>query len=222
MYGINWEKSKALTPLKRDILLGLFDHPVKFFLTGGTALGCFYLEHRKSYDMDFFVTSDDEWKMVFSDFLVVIKNIQATARQINLSPSFARYEITRSDEHEIIDFVRETVPQIWPEKNRFGDILVDTPEEITVNKWCALLGRTEVKDLVDLFFLSKHIDIWNLFEKGSRKEGGLDPSTLSFVLSDIKIQELPPFLVSPLSLTDIESFKIKVLDFLDHRSFPET
>ena len=111
MSGINWEKSKALTALKHDILVGLYQCPRKFFLTGGTALGVFYLEHRKSYDMDFFVTDDEEWQIAVNDFLVVVKDIKASAKQLSAYPSFTRYEVTRENEREIIDFVRETVPQ---------------------------------------------------------------------------------------------------------------
>ena len=49
---MNWEESKALTPLKRDFLKGFFDRGQSFFLTGGSALGIFYLQHRLSYDLD--------------------------------------------------------------------------------------------------------------------------------------------------------------------------
>ena len=43
---MNWEKSKALTPLKRDFLKAFFEREHRFFLTGGSALGIFYLQHR--------------------------------------------------------------------------------------------------------------------------------------------------------------------------------
>jgi len=33
-----------------------------FYLTGGTALGRFYLNHRYSEDLDFFVNADPEFK----------------------------------------------------------------------------------------------------------------------------------------------------------------
>lgn len=39
---MNWEESKALTPLKRDFLKAFFDRSQAFFLTGGSALGIFY------------------------------------------------------------------------------------------------------------------------------------------------------------------------------------
>ncbi len=46
MPGTDWENSKACTPLKRDLLRAIFKIHTEFFLTGGSALGIFYLEHR--------------------------------------------------------------------------------------------------------------------------------------------------------------------------------
>ena len=45
MNGKNWEKSKALTPLKKDFLKEFFLIEDRFFLTGGSALGIFYFDH---------------------------------------------------------------------------------------------------------------------------------------------------------------------------------
>lgn len=47
---------KILTPLQEEFIYTFSKSPLKnrFFLTGGTALAAFYLEHRYSDDMDFF------------------------------------------------------------------------------------------------------------------------------------------------------------------------
>jgi hypothetical protein len=42
--------------------------------------------------------------------------------------------------------------------------------EITVNKWCALYGRSEIKDIIDLYFLQQTVDIWNAYDKVFIKE----------------------------------------------------
>lgn len=55
---MNWEDSNACTPLKRDFLRLWFAEEQRFFLTGGSALALFYLDHRRSYDLDLF-TSDE-------------------------------------------------------------------------------------------------------------------------------------------------------------------
>ena len=57
---MSWESSKALTPLKRAFLDAFFAENRSFFLTGGSALGIFYLDHRRSYDLDLFTTEPQE------------------------------------------------------------------------------------------------------------------------------------------------------------------
>lgn len=53
---MNWEDSKACTPLKRDFLRAWFAEEQRFFLTGGSALALFYLDHRRSDDLDLFAS----------------------------------------------------------------------------------------------------------------------------------------------------------------------
>lgn len=50
----------------------------------------------------------------------------------------------------MIDLVRERVAQRVPEKLVMNGIRVDPAEEILANKLCALLSRSEIRDLVDV------------------------------------------------------------------------
>ena len=63
---MNWEDSKACTPLKRNFLRAWFSQEQRFFLTGGSALGLFYLDHRRSYDLDLFTSEEVAGKEVQS------------------------------------------------------------------------------------------------------------------------------------------------------------
>ena len=222
MSGANWERSSALTPLKHDLLIALFRHTRDFFLTGGSALGIFYLDHRRSYDLDLFSVEDVDWHRLSNDIAVIGKEIGADIRQITASVTFRRYIAERAGEKETIDFVRELAPQICPVKNEFGEIRVDTLEEIAVNKWCALLGRSEIKDLVDLYFLSQRLDVWALFDRAHEKEGGVEPSILSHLVSQIPIAEIPDYLIAPLTIEALSDFVARIRQFLDQKSFPET
>lgn len=221
MPGTDWETSKACTPLKRDLLRAIFRLHTEFFLTGGSALGIFYLEHRRSYGMDFFSFREIDWHRLSNDLTAICSDIGARLKNLQISPHYARYEIQRDEEKEILDFVHEMTPQINAEKSRFDDIAVDTVDEITVNKWCALLGRTEIKDIIDLYFLSKTVDIWSLFKRAREKEGGVDPSMLSYTLSQITITETPDYLIADVSADEIEHFIADVRGFLDKMSFPQ-
>jgi hypothetical protein len=221
MCGINWEKSKATTLLKRDLLKEFFSINKSFFLTGGSALGMFYLDHRKSYDLDLFSITDIDWHLLSNEFLYLCNKIKARVNLITATPTFRRYSVQRNEDTEIIDFVREMAVQVCAQKNIFGDIIVDVPMEIAINKWCALFGRSELKDIIDLYFLQGKIDIWDAYDKVLQKEGGIDPSMLSYLLSQVKINELPEYLLSELSLNDLDQFIKTVLSFLNKKSFPE-
>lgn len=51
------EEGTGFTTRQKQFLAMVFQAPYilqRFYLTGGTALSCFYLHHRESYDLDFF------------------------------------------------------------------------------------------------------------------------------------------------------------------------
>ena len=83
---MNWENSKALTPLKRDFLRAWFAEDDRFFLTGGSALGIFYLDHRQSYDLDLFSTEE-------VDSLELRNRVQRIARTIGAASQFETMKI---------------------------------------------------------------------------------------------------------------------------------
>jgi hypothetical protein len=88
----------------------------------------------------------------------------------------------------LIDLVIDRAPVIEPDKANFGTIQVDTLREIAANKICALVGRSQVKDLVDLkALLDAGIDLDGAIADAGRKDGGADPATLAWLLSELTI-----------------------------------
>jgi hypothetical protein len=220
---MNWENSKALTPLKRDFLKSFFAETQNFFLTLGSALGIFYLQHRRSYDLDFFSTepASIDWHLLTNQLLGISNKIGAALRTISATPDFHRFELTREGEREILDFVAEHVPQLDSGKVTFGPIRVDTLREIIANKLCTLVGRAEQKDLIDLYFLEQrgHTVLAHLAD-AQLKEGGIDPAVLSFLLSEITIKAIPEYVLEPLTPSDLETFVRKLQKDLAALSFP--
>ena len=75
-------------------------------------------------------------------------------------------------------------------------INVDTLLEIGINKICTLLSRTEVKDLIDLYFLVKEgFDIKENIDKARLKDGGVEPAIISWLLSQFNIKKLPDYMI---------------------------
>ncbi len=219
---MNWEKSKSLTPLKLEFLTCFFEKEQSFFLTGGSALSIFYLDHRFSYDLDLFTLENVDWHLFENELRDTSERINAALSSISTSLLFRRYQIERNNEVEILDFIIEKVPQLNKKKNLFGTIKVDTLNEIGVNKICTLLSRSEIKDLIDLYFLSKKgFNVLEHINDSKKKDAGLNPSTLSFVLDEIEIQTLPDYMIKKISVDDIKQFVNQLKIQLAENSFPE-
>lgn len=218
---MNWEKSKSLTPLKHDFLVSFFKKSRDFFLTGGSALSIFYYDHRHSYDLDFFTEKDIDWLFHERLFISIVEEIKAEYTTITKAPFFHRYELRRGKHREIIDFVIEKIPQIDKKKNKFDIIDVDTPLEIGINKICTLLSRTELKDVIDLFFLVKNgFNIKENIEKAKQKDGGIEPAIISYLLSQFNVSKLPDYMIEKVTIKELEDFISDLKKLLAEISFP--
>jgi hypothetical protein len=116
---VNWEDSRAVTALKRDFLKAFFGRNDAFFLTGGSALGVFYLDH-------------------------------------------------------------------------------------------------------NLYFLDKHgFRVADYFADAKRKEGGLDPAMLSHILSRLRIERIPDYVLEPLSVQDLGAFVDSLRQMFAEMAYPK-
>ena len=208
---MNWEDSRACTPLKRDFLLAWFGQEQRFFLTGGSALGLFYLDHRRSYDLDLFTSDDVRGQEVQKLVLRVASQIGADCSAIRTAPDFHRFRLLRGPEREVIDVVVDRSPQLDVQKNNFGPIRVDTLREILANKLTTLLSRTELKDVVDLYFLERagH-DILAAIPDAQAKDGGWEPAVVSMLLAGLRVSEVPQWMIEELSALELEGFLDKL------------
>jgi hypothetical protein len=114
--------------------------------------------------------------------------VGASWQDVRTAPEFRRVLLTRGDETVIVDLVIEHAEQLRPEKPLHGIVRVDPAEEIFANKLCALLGRSEIRDLVDVRALEDlGLSLTEALAAGQRKDGGLTPAQLAWVLSQITI-----------------------------------
>lgn len=142
-----------------------------FYLTGGTALGRFYLNHRFSEDLDFFVNADTHYK----EYIAELKNKIESHFTINMQQSlfsddFTRFFITEDNTFLKIELVNDvSYYNGSPVDYEFGKI--DTPVNILSNKLTAIVGRDEPKDMFDIIHLSLHYSFnWiAIFEHAKQK-----------------------------------------------------
>ena len=220
---MNWEDSNACTPLKRDFLRLWFAQEQRFFLTGGSALGLFYLDHRRSYDLDLFTSDEVEGMELRNLVLRVAAGIGADCQVLRTAPDFHRFRLVRGGERELVDVVVDRAPQLDRQKATFDGIRVDTLREIIANKLTTLLSRSEVKDVVDLYFLEQagH-DILAAVPDAKAKDGGWDPAVVSMLLDGLDVTELPPWLLRTLTPADLLDFLNRLRLAIAAQALPES
>lgn len=210
-----------LSTLQMDFLTAFFQREHRFFLTGGAALVGFHLGHRETYDLDLF-TLDDVVNEGFSVVQDVAQQMNASLESLQTSPDFRRLLLRRNDDVIVIDLVRERVAQTSPEKLLVGAIRVDPPEEILANKLCALLSRSEIRDLVDVRALETlGYSLENALVAAQQKDRGLTHAQLAWVLQQIELGEdlIPPGDVSRQELQDyLNNLIVRLTKF----SFPQS
>ncbi|MFM8471206.1 MAG: nucleotidyl transferase AbiEii/AbiGii toxin family protein [Limisphaerales bacterium] len=218
---MSWEESKACTPLKRDFLRAWFAQERRFFLTGGSALGLFYLDHRRSYDLDLFTSEEVGGREVQGLVQRTASQIGAECAALRSAPDFHRFRLTRGEEREIIDVVVDRAPQLDAEKREIEGIRVDTVREIIANKLTTLLSRTEIKDVVDLYFLEQAgYDLLAALPDASAKDAGWEPAVVAMLLSDLRVTESPAWMIKELTPSDLAAFLNRLRLAIAARALP--
>ena len=181
--------SSRLTKLQTEVLGAFFSREQRFYLTGGGALAGYHLGHRETHDLDLFTLSP-----VMEDGMRSLRDaarhLGASLEDVRTSPEFRRVLLSRGGESVVVELVVEHAEQVRPEKPAHGIVRVDPPEEILANKLCTLLGRSEIRDLVDARALEGlGLPLDEALAAAQRKDGGLTPAQLAWVLSQVSISE---------------------------------
>ena len=186
--------TSRLTPLQERVLVLLAEVEPRWTLTGGGALAGVHLGHRTTRDLDLFFQGRSELEGAERE---VERRLRAAGLDVDVqraAPGFARLRVASVDEAMVLDLVAEPVPNVEPVRlvARGGvTIQVDSAHEILVNKLCALLHRSEVRDLVDVHALvSAGGDLMRALQEAPRKDGGFSPLMLAWLLRDFRVLEL--------------------------------
>jgi hypothetical protein len=146
--------TNKLYPFQDFVLEKIMQVDDTFYLTGGTALGRYYLKHRYSDDLDLFVNRKNDFKQLSN---IIISQLQDYFPEIEialLSEDFARIFIHNEECRLKIEFVNDVLFHTGEIQCAKFFHRIDSWENIMSNKICAL-SRDESKDIVDLIFLSK-------------------------------------------------------------------
>ncbi len=215
---------EILTPLQSDCLKCLFaDEWFRrhFYLTGGTALAAFYLHHRESDDLDFFCHAVD-LKPIPSLLESLGRTLGTKVEAMQKSPGFMRYQVEDTLKLDVVEDTafRVGIPEL------IGSFMVDNLKNIAVNKVCAILGRLDAKDYVDLYFIltrdrSHSWDIFELLELGQKKDTGLEPFVWASLIADVKKLTALPRMLESFSLNEMQDFFLELRDKILDRIKPK-
>ncbi len=177
--------SSILTQNQKNILTLLGEDKLiseSFYLTGGTALAEFYLQHRLSEDLDFF--SENEFDPMFISS--TIKKIKKSAGIENV-----RYEQSYNRNLFFLELKNDTIKTEFTyfpftrieSKNKFGNLFIDSILDIAVNKIFTIYQKPRSRDFIDLYFIlqyDKSLNIDDLIKKAQIKfDNYINPIQLS-------------------------------------------
>jgi len=141
-----------------------------FYLTGGTALGRYYLKHRYSEDLDLFVNRENNFKQLSNKIISQLQNHFSEIETALLSEDFARIFIHNEEYPLKIEFVNDVLFHTGEIQTAKFFHRIDSWENILSNKICAL-SRDEAKDVADLIFLSmKYSFTWETMINYARQK----------------------------------------------------
>ena len=134
-----------------------------FYLSGGTTLAEYYLEHRLSEDLDFFSELEFDPQAISAFF----KKIRSKADIVSVSyeQSFNRnlFFLELKDGRIKTEFTYFPFPRIEQGK-KIGNMAVDSLLDIAVNKVFTIYQKPRSRDFIDLYFILRKEKSWSLDE----------------------------------------------------------
>jgi len=218
--------SSRLTPLQERVLELLADVEPPWTLTGGAALAGFHLVHRTTRDLDLFWRELDELGPLRTE---VARLLTAAGLQVDVlhgGPAFHRLRVSHADESVVLDLVADPTAALESAVLvRLGssEIRVDSAHEILVNKLTALLGRSELRDLVDLrALLAQDGDLLRALGDAPRRDAGFSPLTLAWVLERLPVAQMAEAQALPESeLQELLEFRTELVRRLTDLARPD-
>jgi hypothetical protein len=183
-----------LSDLQERILVALAEIDPPWTLSGGGALAGFHTAHRETRDLDLFW----QGRRVLGD---VVEKVRACLERAGLEggvvqtqEAFARLNVKDGTAAVIVDLVADPVPLAEAPRAvtvREAAFLVDTPHQILVNKLCALLGRSEPRDLEDIMtLLEAGGDLSRALADCPQQDAGFSPVTLAWAVDALPLERL--------------------------------
>jgi len=207
---------EVLSPLQKEVLSEFpkVSESDLFYLTGGTALANFYLQHRKSHDLDFF--TDKEGIILPFSFRLEesLRNKGINVERLRGLHSFVELSLKKEQETTVIHIAQEApfhfeAPK---ESSEYPGLKIDSLIDIASTKLLALFQRATLRDFIDVYFLikEKYFTKEKLMDLAKEKDPGFDLYWLGVAIERINLfkADAPEtlLLIKPCSLEELLVF----------------
>ncbi len=198
----------VLTPAQKIVVDAVASEPklADFYLSGGTALAGYYLNHRASDDLDFFTRGAFDTIFLHSFVEKLRESLSANAVRFEKLYDRNQFFFALKEGELKVEFTLYPFNQLEEPKVRDG-LRVDSLRDIAVNKFMALIDRFDPKDFVDMFFLLQKCGL-DTIRVDAKKKFGVQVSALSLGQEFTKVQRIValPKMTKPLSIKELKSF----------------
>jgi predicted nucleotidyltransferase len=186
-----------------------------FLLAGGTALAGFYLYHRYSDDIDLFTFDESVFQEGKGFVEEALAQLGLVLERRESSGPYVKFTVSgdpvRVHPLEKVELVLDSPPR-FSDMNTVDSVRIMGLLDLTIAKLSAL-GREEVKDFIDLYFIAKDqgVDVLSLLPLVKQKDMGLTEGVLAQdALKVLKLREVAAYL---------SSYMIKEVDWDDLTQF---
>lgn len=173
---------------------------------GGAALSGAHLSHRLSRDADLVCRRAEDVRSLVRDLPEVARQTKAQITLVRDAGTFIRANVVTPSGSLELDAVYEATPAIEAATTLEGIALESLPD-LRASKLTCILSRSEPRDLVDLLFLERAgYRVEEDLPLALRKDGGIDPGVLAWLLGQFPVAPLP-MMLSPLNRDELAAFR---------------
>lgn len=177
-------------------------------LGGGAALAGAYLAHRTTGDIDLFVHDSADMRFLVDVLPGVASDSGTIITVLRDAGHLVRAQLKTRDGNSVeLDVVHEPVADIAAPPPPIEGVVVESLLDLRASKLTCILSRSEPRDLVDLYFLDQAgFPPERDLEIAARKDSGIDPGVLSWLLAQFPTRPLPEML-APFTSEELEEFR---------------
>lgn len=176
-------------------------------LGGGAALSGAVLAHRLSNDIDLFVHDREGHRELVSLLPEVAREVGCNVTLRRGAESHLRATLALPERSLELDLIHDMLPDIEPPPAPIEGVIVESLTDLRASKLTCLLSRSEPRDLVDVLFLERAGYMPEAdFELALRKDAGMDPGVLAWLLKDFPVEPMPMMLVD-LQTAELDAYR---------------